>query len=73
MSKIREYVRRHEISFPNLLDVGLKNAQQYRVHGVPTTFIIDGSGRIRGMAVGLRSWSGDTARELIKQLLSEIR
>lgn len=73
MQKIRDYVKRHEISFPNLLDKGLTTAQRYGVRGVPTTFIIDVKGRIRGIAVGLRQWSGNDAQNLVKILLKEIR
>jgi len=43
----RAFIRRFGWTFPNLRDGDETSGQQYGVSGLPTTYAIDGSGRIR--------------------------
>jgi cytochrome c biogenesis protein CcmG/thiol:disulfide interchange protein DsbE len=40
------FLERFSITYPNGPDLGTRMAQQFRIRGVPETFIIDGDGRI---------------------------
>ena len=39
--------------------------------GIPTTYLIDKAGKMRGMAVGPRPWDDEDADKLLEGLLSE--
>lgn len=42
----------------------------YSVRGTPTTFLINRNGMVLGGTVGPKDWAGDTAKQMIEQLLS---
>jgi len=71
MEKIRSYILRHNITFPNVHDSTFQVAERYRVNGVPMTFFIDAKGKARGFAVGLRPWMSPHSRKLVRHFLSE--
>ncbi|MBU2648993.1 TlpA family protein disulfide reductase [bacterium] len=73
MGKIRDYVKRMGITFPNLHDATSETATIYQVTGVPMTFIIDARGRALGVAVGLRPWMSDDSQKLVQQLIAETK
>ncbi len=49
---VAEYVSRHGLTFPVLLDTQQQVAQTYGIIGVPFTFLIDGDGVIKAYKVG---------------------
>ena len=59
--KIRAFLKKHDYTFPTLVDVRKQVAGQYQVRGIPTTFVIDRNGKIVLHKVGL---SSTTEREL---------
>ena len=70
-STIREYAKKLGLTFPLIADPTGKINSAYGVIGLPTTFLIDRSGRPVALAVGPREWSAKPARTLIQALLTE--
>jgi cytochrome c biogenesis protein CcmG, thiol:disulfide interchange protein DsbE len=52
LSGARSFVRRYGWSFPNLRDGEGTVGNEYRMTGLPTTFVIDAGGRIRSVLRG---------------------
>jgi cytochrome c biogenesis protein CcmG/thiol:disulfide interchange protein DsbE len=50
--RAREFVRRFEFTFPNVVDRDGRTVIDYGVYGVPETFVIDREGRIAKKIVG---------------------
>jgi peroxiredoxin len=70
-AKVRDYVARHSLSFPHLLDPDYKVTSMFSVSGTPTNFLVDRQGRILGGGVGYRDWATPEAHRLIASLLTE--
>jgi peroxiredoxin len=68
--RIQKYVKKNNLTFPVLLDQNQKVRKQYHVRGVPTSYLIDGKGKIRGYASGARSWDSTDSQELLLSLKS---
>jgi thiol-disulfide isomerase/thioredoxin len=59
----RSFIRRYAWTFPNLRDADGSVGNAYHLTGLPTTFVLDGGGRIRKILRGPQS-EGDLARAL---------
>ena len=68
---VREFVRRHGLDFPVLLDADGAVRNRYEVYALPMTYLIGRDGRISGRAPAARDWNGPAARRLIDQLLAQ--
>ena len=68
--RIQKYVKKNNLTFPVLLDQNQKVRKQYHVRGVPTSYLIDGKGKIRGYASGARSWDSTDSQDLLLSLKS---
>jgi cytochrome c biogenesis protein CcmG, thiol:disulfide interchange protein DsbE len=55
LSGARAFIRRYSWSFPNVRDAEGTVGNAYRLPGLPTTFIVDGRGRIRTVLRGPQS------------------
>jgi cytochrome c biogenesis protein CcmG/thiol:disulfide interchange protein DsbE len=64
--RAREFVRRFEFTFPNVVDRNGRTVIDYGVYGVPETFVIDREGRIAKKIVGAVTPAGleETLRAL---------
>ncbi|MFQ6101674.1 MAG: peroxiredoxin family protein [Anaerolineae bacterium] len=67
LSHVAAFVEEHQLSFPIVLDSDGSVAQQYRVQGVPTSFVVDREGVIQETHVGAKD--ADTIRRLVEDLL----
>lgn len=67
--KVKSFAKDNGMNFPVLLDTKGSVGNQYRVSGIPTTFILDGKGTIRDMIVGGTSLAALEAK--IKPLLKQ--
>jgi len=67
--RVADYVARHHLTFPVLLDRDLTVSNQYGVRGTPTRYLIDRSGLLIAGGVGARDWASEAARMLIATLL----
>lgn len=63
------FVAEFRIPFDNLLDGDVRVGRQYRALGVPTSFLLDRSGRIAYRVVGPRDWTDAASLEAISKLL----
>jgi peroxiredoxin len=68
----RPYVDNLKLTFPVLLDNTLEVSRQYRVRGLPTTYLIDPDGLLIGVVVGARDWQKTEAKALIAGLLRQL-
>lgn len=68
--QVARFMRDFRLSFPALLDADGTVSQRYQVRGLPTTYLIDRTGRVVGQAVGAREWAGPEGKALIRSLLT---
>ena len=59
------------IDYPLLLDIDGKVTDQWPILGLPTSFIIDKSGRVVLRAVGGRLWDAPEFAQTLKELIAE--
>ncbi len=68
LESIERFLKRSPVSFPILLDSDGKISEQWRVTGIPVTFILDSSGRLAYRESGIREWDSDAIIEKILEL-----
>jgi len=68
---VSSFIEKNDYTFPVLLDSRGKVANMYDVRAYPTTFLIDGEGKVVGKAVGAREWASKDSFDLIKYLLDK--
>ncbi|MBI5108857.1 MAG: redoxin domain-containing protein [Rhodocyclales bacterium] len=59
---VTKHLKERGIALPALVDVDGRHAQNWRVRGVPTHFVVDGAGNIRFRVVGYATTWGLKAR-----------
>jgi thiol-disulfide isomerase/thioredoxin len=69
--KIAPFLAREKIALPVLLDTQKDAAKEWKVGGLPMTFIVDAKGRLRLWVFGERDWSGAETVKIIEKLLAE--
>ena len=67
--KVRDFVDRYKLTFTVLLDTHGEVGRRFGVRALPTTFILDKSGRIMGQALGAREWNSKKAIALFEHLM----
>lgn len=67
--KVEDFVERHELDFPILLDPGSRVTRVFQTAGVPETFVLDREGRIVKRVIGASDWNSESNRALIEELL----
>lgn len=67
--QIRNYVLKHKLTFPALVDPSSSVANLYGARATPTRFLIDREGRAVAGSIGPRDWAGEEAQKLIEVLL----
>ena len=70
IDNVKNYVNKMELTFPNLHDPKQGVGREYKVRGVPMTYIINKDGKAIGTAVGPRHWDGEEIDTLVQQLLA---
>jgi cytochrome c biogenesis protein CcmG, thiol:disulfide interchange protein DsbE len=65
-SAARSFIRRYGWTFPNLRDPDESAGHDYGVTGLPTTFVLDGSGRVR------RTLRGPQTQQSLRQALAAL-
>jgi len=65
-SKVEEFVKDYDLSFPVLLDVKGDVANKYNIRPLPTTFFIDKDGIIRDIRIGAFQSKQEIEKSLIK-------
>lgn len=67
-SKAMEYMKANGLNFPVLID-DKNTAGEYRVRGVPETFVIDKKGIVRQKIVGPVQWDSPDIKAAIAKLV----
>src|SRR5688572_20459672 len=70
-AEIRAFVKEYGLTFDVLYDPDGGITTTYQTTGVPYSFVIDRSGRIRKTVLGAADWSSQGNRSLIASLLAE--
>lgn len=68
---VEPFMREFSLTFPALLDTNGDVASEYKVRGIPTSFIIDDQGRMVAGVVGPREWDSPSAVALFDALLKK--
>ena len=68
---VQEFLATMKLGFPVLLDPAGENTRRWKVYALPTTFLLDSSGRIRHVLKGGAEWDEGEALEAIEGLLRE--
>ena len=66
---VKNFIEKSGYTFPVLLDSKSEILDRYDVKRIPTTFIIDRTGRLVGKATGPRDWSCPETIAIIESLL----
>ena len=66
--RIIEYADKNKLNFHILRDPDQKVRKQYYVMGLPTSYLIDGKGKIRGYASGARTWDSLASQNALLSL-----
>lgn len=67
--QIQQYMLKHKLTFPALVDPSSSVASLYGVRATPTRFLINRGGKAMAGSIGPRDWAGEDARRLIEILL----
>lgn len=66
--KVDQYAKKLKLKFPILLDPDRETRKAYFIRGLPTSYLIDSEGKLRGFVSGARNWDSPTSLELMKSL-----
>jgi len=69
--RVETFTKLLDLSFPVLLDPESEVNDLYKVSNMPTSFLIDGNGKIISRIVGTKDWSSPEAIQLVEKLLNE--
>ena len=72
-NKIKDYMAKHRLTFPALLDRGSDVSTLYGIRATPTRFLIDRDGKVIAGSIGPRDWASEEVRALIAILLGPAR
>lgn len=73
VSQVRDFVQQRHLSFPFMLDPDGLVRNRYAVRGLPTTYMIDSSGKIIGRMIGERDWSSALAQSMMRALTQGVQ
>jgi cytochrome c biogenesis protein CcmG, thiol:disulfide interchange protein DsbE len=68
MKKVSRYAQDLNLDFPILLDPDRETRKAYFIRGLPTSYLIDSEGKLRGFVSGARDWDNPASLELMKSL-----
>ena len=70
---VKAYVRSTKITFPIVIDRGMKVATTYGVRFTPTHILIDGAGVVRAGGSGAKEWTSPAAHAAVGVLFETQR
>lgn len=68
LDRIKEYAKEYKLTFPILWDPEQKVRKNYFIMGLPTTYLIDPNGKLKGFASGARVWDSADAIQALTSL-----
>ena len=69
--RVKTFLEREFVELPVVLDRNKENAGRWKVGGLPMTFIIDASGRVRYQVYGERKWDDAQTLAVVDKLIAE--
>ncbi|MGE5318670.1 MAG: TlpA family protein disulfide reductase [Hyphomicrobiaceae bacterium] len=67
--EVKAYLSKIKLGFPVLLDSDGSNTRRWKVFALPTTFVLDGEGRVRRVLTGPAEWDEGEALAVVESLL----
>lgn len=64
------WAKRRKVTITILLDPNADVARSYAIAYTPTVFLIDRDGRLVAKSVGVRAWTGDKGRAVLRALIT---
>lgn len=68
---VAQFMQQKSFHFPALVDAKGEIAAKYMVRGLPTTYLIDCQGKMRGYVVGMLQWTSKATVTLVDTLLRD--
>lgn len=69
--EVQKYVDEYKLTFPVLLDPNQETRRRYFIMGLPTSYLIDANGKLRGFISGSREWDSETSKKVMRILLNK--
>ena len=66
--RVKQFYKEHQLTFTTLLDITGDVGAALSINAIPTTFILDKTGRIIGKALGPREWESKQSIALFEYL-----
>jgi len=70
-AEVRRFFKQNQLTYTALLDSIGKTVPGFGIRAIPTTLLLDKSGRIFGRIMGPREWDSRESVAMFKQLLAE--
>ena len=70
-TKVQEFVDKHKLSFPILLDTKGVAEKLYPSFSIPFTYVIDKQGRVVARVDGAKNWESSETFEAVEHLLKQ--
>jgi len=70
-NKVKHFTKRMKFNLPVLLDVSSKVFNEWKIEIMPTSFLIDASGRVQYRVLGNPGWDNEQTLSLIENLIKE--
>ncbi len=71
LEMVNLFLKKVQVTFPVLMDNDGSVSAQWRVNGIPATYILDSTGRMIYEASGIREWDSDPVIEKILELIEK--
>ena len=68
---VESFVKMTGMTFPVLLDQDQTIRKKYFINGLPTSYLIDDKGKLKGYISGERDWSGKDAIQLMNSMINK--
>jgi thiol-disulfide isomerase/thioredoxin len=68
---VRRFFKQHQLTFTALLDSTGKTVPGFAIRAIPTTLILEKTGRLVGRIMGPRQWDSRESIAMFKRLLAE--
>ncbi|MFQ5882590.1 MAG: peroxiredoxin family protein [Candidatus Methylomirabilales bacterium] len=68
-SVVKNFMQELKLAFPTLLDPDMKVLGQFRIFGIPASFLLDKEGVIRFRELGYRDWTDGESTKILEDLL----
>ena len=69
---VSRFMAKLGLSIPVLLDPEKRTAQEWKVGGLPMTFLVDATGRVRFSTFGEHDWSHGEMAAVVDRLVAEV-